>query len=397
MNNIDYRLFVGSENQEPLTPVFKGNKVLIYPGDLNDQIRGKLNLRRRVQDRFGSTKTPTKTGLRRYVFRYNKGTFEYIATRMGQRNGGYNSTPNQTFLRFDVTNGFSVPTLSAYPISIDLRYKGKVNLDSTSDKETYSESANSIINYNTSLTRWEWKTRPANIPPAPPSGPFYITAYSSSTTIPLREASSLNGVVWTFLGNPNKPVGGSDPTQIGIVQILNKQWFNNNTVSNLNQWPIKNKDAQGGLMPLYPYKWMNHQWLQSHGGPGGPYGTYAYTTLDGRPDCLSDEVLFKCFKGVELKEYETVFVEIIWRYMQNMCLNGQFYEDYAPYYRGYNLHNVEWFSPKPFWTRRQKGRIYRIGKLAKSNPVGEFDTVTFAQRTRIVTTRWFRGGNKALE
>jgi len=392
MNNIDYRLFVGSENKEPLPPIFKGKKqVLIYPGDLNDQIHGKLSSRRKA----GKS---TKSGLRRYIFRYNKGTFEYLATRMGQRNGGNNSTPNQTFLKIIVPNSFNVPTLSAYPVQLDFKSKGKVNLDSTVSKETFVYNANSIINYNTALTRWEWKTRPATIPPTPPGGAFNITAYSSSTTVPLREASTLNGIVWTFRGNPNEPIGGSDPELVGRVEIENKQWFNNNTISNLNQWPIKNKDAQGGLMPLYPYKWMTHQWLQRHDGNG----TYAYTTLDGRPDCLSDEFLFKCFKGVELQEYEIVFVEVVWRYMQNMChddgVNGiVFYGNNVPNYRGYNLHNVEWFSPKPFYTRRQKGRVYRIGKLAKSNPVGDFDTVTFAQRTRIVTTRWYKGGNTALE
>ena len=90
--------------------------------------------------------------------------------------------------------------------------------------------------------------------------------------------------------------------------------------------------------------------------------------------------------------------------MQNMCYNDRgtgsnmFYEYLdAPTYRGYNLHDVEWFSPKPFYTRRQKGRVYRIGKLAKSNSVGQYDIVTFAQRTRIVTTKWYRGGNTALE
>lgn len=394
MSNIDYRLFVGSENKEPLTPIFKGKKhVLIYPGDLNDSVKGKLNKKR------NNTKGQ-KSGLRRYIFRYNKGTFEYLATRMGQRNGGFNSTPNQTLLEFTVQSNFpSVLTLSAYPLTEVFRYNGIANLDGFGNRETYSTggSANSIINYNTTLTRWEWKTRPASIPPAPPGGPFNITAYSSTTDKALRDAGSINGVTWTVRGNPNKPIGGGDPESVAIVKIKAKQWFNNNTVANLNRWPIQNQDAQGGKFPSQEYKWQTHQWASS---------TVVNITKDGRPDCLSDEFLFKCFKGVELKEYDTVFVEVVWRYLQNMCHNDKntgkkntgivFYES-PPIYRGYNLHDVEWFSPKPFYTRRQKGRVYRIGKLAKSNPVNEFDTITFAQRTRIVTTKWYRGGNTALE
>lgn len=389
MSNIDYRLFVGSENKEPLHPIFKGKKnVLIFPGDLNDGIKAKTN-----KDR--TNPKGQKSGLRRYILRYNKGTFEYLATRMGQRNGGYNSTPNQTLLQFTVQSSYAgVLTLSAYPLTEDFRYNGVVNLDGTGNRETYSESgsANSIINYNNTLTRWEWKTRPTNIPPAPPGGPFNLTCYSSPTTKALREASSINGVTWTVRGNPRKPIAGGDPEQTAIVKIKAKQWFNNNTVTNLNRWPIQNQDAQGGKFSSQEYKWQSHQWKDNNPN----------ITKDGRPDCLSDEFLFKCFKGVELKEYDIVFVEVVWRYLQNMCYikrdgNILFYEDNAPIYRGYNLHDVEWFSPKPFYTRRQKGRVYRIGKLAKSNPVNDFDTVTFAQRTRIVTTKWYRGGNTALE
>jgi len=391
MSNIDYRLFVGSENKEPLTPIFKGKKkVLIYPGDLNDNVKSCINKAR------NNTKGQ-KSGLRRYIFRYNKGTFEYLATRMGQRNGGYNSTTNQTLIQFSVNSSYSgVLTLSAYPLTEVFRYNGIANLDGVGNRETYSVggSANSIINYSTSLNRWEYKTRPASIPPAPPGGPFNLTGYSSTTTKPLREASSINGVTWTVRGNPNKPIGGGDPERIAIVKIKAKQWFNNNTVANLNRWPIQNIDAQGGKFPSKEYKWQNHQWKNA---------TIVNIVKDGRPDCLSDEFLFKCFKGVELKEYEIVFVEVVWRYLQNMChINDHdgsivFYGDAAPEYRGYNLHNVEWFSPKPFYTTRQKGRVYRIGKLANSNPDGSLDTVTFAQRTRIVTTKWYRGGNTALE
>ena len=127
MSNIDYRLFVGSENKEPLTPIFKGKKkVLIYPGDLNDNVKSCINKAR------NNTKGQ-KSGLRRYIFRYNKGTFEYLATRMGQRNGGYNSTPNQTLIQFSVNSSYSgVLTLSAYPLTEVFRYNGIANLDGVS-------------------------------------------------------------------------------------------------------------------------------------------------------------------------------------------------------------------------------------------------------------------------
>jgi len=388
MNNTDYRLFVGSENKEPLPPIFKGKKhVLIYPGDLNDNIKSKLNKSR-------DNSKGQKSGLRRYVFRHNKGTFEYLATRFGQRNGGNNSTPNQTRLLFKIESSYpTVATLSAYPVAFELVYNGVANLDGTGNKETYSAggSANSIVNYNNTLNRWEWKTRPSTVPPAPPGGPFYLNAFTDSTVKALRNASTTEGVAWTLIGDPWNAATPQVPT---TVKIKAKQWFNNNTVDNLNRWSIQNQDADRGKNPSQEYKWQTHQWNNN----------IPKITRDGRPDCLSDEFLFKCFKGVALKEYEIVFVEVIWRYMQNMCYtdrgtgSNMFYENYdAPTYRGYNLHDVEWFSPKPFYTRRQKGRVYRIGKLAKSNSVGQYDIVTFAQRTRIVTTKWYRGGNTALE
>ena len=399
MSNIDYRLFVGSENKEPLPPIFKGKKhVLIYPGDLNDNVKAKLNKNR-------TNGRGQKSGLRRYIFRYNKGTFEYLATRFGQRNGGFNSTPNQTLIQFTVDSSFSnIPTLSAFPTTEQFRYNGVISFDSSlysgTKTETYSTgaSANSVITYNNTLNRWEWNTRPPTVFPAPPGGPFYLTAFTNSTTKALRDASTINGVTWTVRRNPYQiPNVGVDPERIATVKIKAKQWFNNNTVANLNRWPIQNQDADRGKNPNDLYKWQTHSW-QSNNSSSIPI-----ITRDGRPDCLSDEFLFKCFKGVELKEYEIVFVEVVWRYMQNMCkstalgqANNYFYEG-VPYYRGYNLHNVEWFSPKPFYTHRQKGRVYRIGKLAKSNPVGEYDTITFAQRTRIVTTKWYRGGNTALQ
>ncbi|NBO98938.1 MAG: hypothetical protein EBU90_02250 [Proteobacteria bacterium] len=396
MSNIDYRLFIGRENNEPLPPIFKGKKnVLIYPGDLNDNIKAKLN-------KYRSNGRGQKSGLRRYIFKYVKGTFEYQATRFGQRNGGFNSTLNQTLIQFKVDSSFpDVPTLSAFPVAEQFKYGGVISFDSSlyggTKTETYfaGASANSVITYNNTLNRWEWNTRPPAPPPLPTGGPFYLTAYTSSTTKSLRDASTSNGITWTLRRNPGQiPNAGVDPERVATVKIKTKQWFNNNTVANLNRWPIQNQDADRGKRPSQEYKWQNHRWTSS---------TTFVIERDGRPDCLSDEFLFKCFKGIELKEYETVFVEVVWRYMQNMCNYvsnmsppQQFYKN-APIYRGYNLHNEEWFSPKPFYTKRQKGRVYRVGKLAKSNSVGEYDTVTFAQRTRIVTTKWYRGGNTALE
>ena len=112
MSNTDYRLFIGRENNEPLPPIFKGKKnVLIYPGDLNDNIKAKLN-------KYRSNGKGQKSGLRRYIFKYVKGTFEYQATRFGQRNGGFNSTLNQTLIQFKVDSSFpDVPTLSAFPVA----------------------------------------------------------------------------------------------------------------------------------------------------------------------------------------------------------------------------------------------------------------------------------------
>ena len=92
---------------------------------------------------------------------------------------------------------------------------------------------------------------------------------------------------------------------------------------------------------------------------------------------LDDAYLARCFSSTVLEAYDTVFIEVYWKEYDNRPT--------VP-------------SSDPLWVGESfnahvlKGRVYRVGKLEKSNAVGDYDIVTFAQRTRIKTTKNKRGG-----
>lgn len=372
MNNKDNRKFVGGEDLDPLLPVFKGNRAKIYPGQLAVN-KGGLG-----GSGYGRRCPTLNSCLRRYVFKYEKDKFVYLATRKGQRNGGFNIKNSQQYGNFNIVAPGAVPT--AINEGYGFSYSGK----NISDEDIYTIDANSRIRYDSINTRWVWETRPATTPPAPPSGPFYVTAFSSSTTNSLIQSSTENEITWTYV---SYPFGAATPQVPATVSISLRYWYNNNDVENLNKWPITNKEVYLGANKGRTYKWQSR-----------PNGT---PVDEGKPSCLTNDLLFKCFQGIPLKPYEIVFIEIQWTYFAHRISNSRRggiggYNTYSGSW-GYNLSNEEWWSPTPFNTYRQKGRIYRIGKLDADNGVGNTDTVLFAQRTRIVTTKYSKGGYTALE
>jgi hypothetical protein len=175
------------------------------------------------------------------------------------------------------------------------------------------------------------------------------------------------------------------------VEIKASAWYNNNDVVNLNKWPIKNTDADYGVYAPASkvYKWQ----IRPNGQPP--------ITPERRPACLTDALLFKCFHGITLKPYEIVFVEVVWKWFANRVSSfsrtNKYWEGCYKGQWGYDVNQTEWWSPAPFKAQTQKGRIYRIGKLETNTGIGGYDTVTFAQRTRIITTKYTKGGYSALE
>jgi hypothetical protein len=371
MSNIDNRLFVGGEDQSPLLPIFKGGRKLIYPGQLvggkGSSNGGKYTYKR---------ERALKSGLRRYVFRYENGTFVYLATRKGQRNGGRNIKDSQTSGYFCITSYAAMPAPIYYDC-YNFSYTGK----NGSGESIYTISENSRIRYDSANTRWVWETRPAAVPL--PSGPYYVTAFSASTTNTLLNSSTINQVSWTYV---SYPFTTQTPQVPASVDITTRAYYNNNDVANLNKWPIKNVDAdyKNGVTDGKYYKWQ--------------IKVNAEITPERRPACITDSLLFKCFQGIPLKPYEIVFVDVVWSFFYNRNTRGQIinaYRDRCEW--GYDVNTVEWWSPAPFLTQSQKGRAYRIGKLEADTGIGGYDKVTFAQRTRIITTKYSRGGYTALE
>jgi hypothetical protein len=157
--------------------------------------------------------------------------------------------------------------------------------------------------------------------------------YSDATNNPLQDADKQNDVNW-YQQTTNKYV---------IANNSRVVYYNNNTLAGLNSWPIQNVNVG-----------------------------------DVRPTMLDDAYLARCFYNVPLEAYDIVFVEVSWKKYTN--------KDEA------SSTSPLWFG-ESFTAPERKGRVYRVGKLAASNGVGEYDVVTHAQRTRIKTTRTKRGGN----
>jgi len=381
MSDIDNRKFVGGENQSPLLPIFKGPRAIFYPGQL---ACNKGNGSNTGPNRRGSNKRPS-SALRRYVFRYENGTFVYLATRKGQRNGGRNIKNSQTAGVFTLNAPGAAP--DPFSTYLNFSYTAKTALG----EAIYTVNENSRIRYDSTNTRWVWETRPGTIPPAPPAGPYYVTAFSASTSNTLLNSGTINEVSWTYVSYPFTTQAPQVPATVGIAASI---WYNNNDVANLNKWPIKNKDADYGPVPPSYRKWQ----ARDSSGTIIP---------ERRLACLTDSLLFKCFEGIPLKPYEIVFVEVEWKWFANKVskyLRGQTTSSSGHLYPtngewGYNIAegNTEWWSPAPFKMQNQKGRIYRIGKLEADTGIGGYDTVTFAQRTRIITTKYTKGGYTALE
>jgi hypothetical protein len=168
----------------------------------------------------------------------------------------------------------------------------------------------------------------------PARGSVYSTLYySDATNNPLQDADKQNDVNW-FQQGTNKYV---------IANNTRVVYYNNNTLAGLNSWPIQNQNVG-----------------------------------DTRPDMLDDAYLARCFYNVSLEAYDTVFVEVFWKRYTNKNSS--------------NPYTSLWLG-ESFSAPEDKGRVYRVGKLAASNGAGEYDVVTHAQRTRIKTTKTKRGGN----
>ena len=337
MNNKE---FIDSEVELNLPPLYKGSTITFYPGVSNKQ-KGQ-------------------GGLRRYVFRYENGKFVYLATRKGQLNGGYDVQNASVYFIYESVNGLTTPLTDRNPFQGMYFYRQTDTL--------WVENANSKLVYTAG--RWEWQTRPATTPPAPPSGPFTLQGYSSNTVNPIARAGTINQIDWYYINKTNST------TYNGTTFIAPQFRYNNNTVKGLNSWPITNNNAD--IHSNIP----NRGWQQ--------------TPPEGRPTCITDDILFKCFNGTKLKEYDTCFIEVRWilirpawyRWGSNFTNNN--------YIRSTQESQFEWWVPKPVTLPQQKGRIYRIGVLDADNGIGNVDTVIWAQRNKITTTTASKGGRNAL-
>jgi hypothetical protein len=366
--NLDNRLFVDSETKEPLPPLFKGKIGKYYPG----QMVRRSSRGMRLNSTFNCNKRSKQSGLRRYVFRYENGKFVYLATRKGQRNGGFDSKPTQTTVKL-LLNGPNIATDNTFTA-----------LSGSGLTIQYKESENSTLQYNTGLTRWEWTTRPAL------TASFVSQAFSGPTSNIFRNSGAVNEVPWTYVDNAWTTATPQIPV---IATIEPVEWFNNNSIENLNKWPIKNYDADYDI-----YQPQNKQKWQGRNAQTGAI------IPDRRIKGLTDDFLHRCFQGVPLKNYSIVFVEVMWRFRLNKSsdvngFDGNYPATYVNSSWGYyeSIHDNEWWSPKPFYSHTQKGRVYRIGILEADTGVGGYDKVLWAQRTKIITTHFTRGGRTVLD
>lgn len=303
-----YKQFVDSVTDLSLCPLYKGNLITVYPTTISNcnytTVSGKTNW------------------LRRYIFKYNSnGSFDFITTRKGQRNGGNNVTLANSQISVTITdpaNNFAVLKSANFTIVDDNLFRSGPNVR--------------IIRSN---QRYLWQEKP-------PRGFIFSTFYySDATNNPLPTADKQNDVNWYAQGTNKYVIANND-------RVV---YYNNNTLAGLNSWPIQNENLN-----------------------------------ESRPEMLDDAYLARCFYDVHLEAYDIVFVEVNWK---KYGVRTKF---------GISNNNVDnstpqWFG-EPFTVPEEKGRVYRIGKLAASNGVGEYDIVTFAQRTRIKTTSTKRGGDK---
>lgn len=464
------KLFTDSEVSEPLPPIYKGREVKIWPGQLQQYpTAGVVNNKARFN-------TPRKSGLRRYVFRYEGDKFVYLATRKGQRNGGFTKKGAGNTLKIALS-----PIGAGSGFETTFTFRGK----NQAQEDIWSTGALNQFRYDSINSRWVWETAPAP-GPGQPIPALSASAFSAPTTNTLPNAGTINEVSWTYISNPYTTQTPQVPANVIMTSV---QWYNNNDTENLNKWPIKNKDMNfGNRKHHYYHRWQEldydfissvrfdnwdagnglyirtdknsnyfYKVLSANRGEGMTFstedylwwtgsqwelfnnseqaGTVTYNTafdMSGvgggwadigyglgtaakvyspkateRPDCLTDDFLKKCFAGVNLKHYDTVFVEVMWKFVcnKNYKRNIDYFNPDRWGSRGIlnfgiplnEISDMEWWSPRPYRTKDNKGRVYRIGILEEDTGVGGYNKVLWCQRTKIITTKYERGGYTALE
>lgn len=313
----DYRhnQFVDNHVDLDLPPLYRGALVTLYPSLYKENVSSRK--------------------LRRYIFKYNaNGTFDFLAARKGQRNGGNNVKIENSQINVTITNpadNFSVLKNRNFTISNNNLF--------------VSGSRIRIIKVN---QRFLWQERPFS------EISFETQYYSDPTDNALQDADKQGDVNWYQ----------SITDSYVIANNSRVEYYNNNTLAGLNSWPIKNEDTK-----VKQYMIQDNQFV----------GTFDNTLVnETRPEMLDDAYLQRCFCHTVLNSYDTVFVEVSWKEYTN---------------RSTLIASDPVWVGEGFTAPALKGRIYRVGKLVKSNPVNEYDIVSFAQRTRIKTTKSKRGGN----
>jgi len=309
-----YKQFVDNTIDLCIPPLFRGAIKTYYPTLIRE--------------------TTSSRRLRRYIFKYKaNGTFEFIVTRKGQRNGGNNVRLEESQINVTLTdpaNNFSVLASRNFNQEFSTLFT--------------SGSRFRIIYVN---QRYLWQERPFG-------SQIFDTIYQSDPTENIIENADKQGDVNWYRVSDNKYI---------IASSSRVEFYNNNTLAGLNGWPIQNQTVQ------------IKQYQQDDGKTNSTFSTNLVT--ETRPMMLDDAYLARCFSSTVLEAYDTVFIEVYWKEYDNRPT--------VP-------------SSDPLWVGESfnahvlKGRVYRVGKLEKSNAVGDYDIVTFAQRTRIKTTKNKRGG-----
>jgi hypothetical protein len=289
-----HQQFVDSVVDLDIVPLYKGTSTTFYPTTI--------------------TENKLRRNLRRYIFKYNSnGTFEYIAARQGQRNGGNNVSIADSQINVTITdpaNNFAILKNQNFNVINENLF-------------TFGSNVR-IVKIN---QRYLWQEKPIR------TFVFSTLYYSDATENALENADKQNDVNWFEEGTDEYVIANNS-------RVV---YYNNNTLASLNSWPIPNADIN-----------------------------------ESRPEMLDDAYLARCFYNMPLEAYDIVFVEVSWKRYTNKEEN--------------NSEQPLWLG-NSFTVPEDKGRVYRAGKLAASNGVGEYDVVTHAQRTRIKTTRNVRGGN----
>jgi len=310
-----HKQFVDNVSDVSLPPLYRGALRTFYPSTIKRQKSGDK--------------------LRRYIFNYNSnGSFDFITTRLAQRNGGNDIRPEEVQVNVTITdpaNNFAV---------LKSRNFNKIF------NNLYTFGQVTRIIYVNQIYFWQERL---------PGSPVFNSLYYSAPTPNVLENADKEGDVNWFEFGTNKYV---------IANNSSVGFYNNNTLVGLNNWPIKNEEVK-----VKQYTIQDNQNVN----------VFSNTLVtETRPIMLDDSYLHKCFSNVNIDAYDTVFVDVFWREYTNRTT--------------FRASRPMWIG-EPFTAPVLKGRVYRVGTLAKSNGVGEYDVVTYAQRTKIKTTRRKRGGN----